>query len=193
MPSGNAGSAASRNAPMTTATAATAPMPFPRTSPHHQPHPVRTVLHRVQVPADEGVLLRGLVPHRDVEPADPVVGLGQHRPLGGFGDLALGGEPLVAAEHDPVRTAAGTATTATVSASVRVSASSRKPNRIWTAKAAISRTGSTRKKAEIRRPATAALSTCPGFPDRARRRAVWPDRGKHSGPESSELDSGPEP
>lgn len=69
---------------------------------HDEPHTVRGVLHRVQIAADEGPLLGGLVAGRDLQAADALGGLGQDGALGRLGDLAHGGELLTAAPHDAV-------------------------------------------------------------------------------------------
>lgn len=76
--------------------------PLPPYVPDDQPYAVRGVLHGVQIPADERVLLRRLVPGRDLQSGDPRLGLGQHGTLRELGDLPDGGEPFVAAPDDRV-------------------------------------------------------------------------------------------
>lgn len=70
--------------------------------PDDQPDAVRGVLHRIQVSADGGALLRRLVARGDLEAVDPLVGLRQYGALGGLGDLTDGGEALLAAPYEEV-------------------------------------------------------------------------------------------
>ncbi|MDQ0909482.1 hypothetical protein QFZ22_005467 [Streptomyces canus] len=58
--------------------------------------------------ADERVRLGRLAGHREGEPADPPGGTGQHRSLGGFGDLAPVGRRFAASADEEIDKAAGT-------------------------------------------------------------------------------------
>ncbi len=67
-----------------------------------EPDAAGAVLHRVQVAADEGVGLRGLVADGDLETGDALGGFGQHGALGGLGDLADGDEARTGAPDEAV-------------------------------------------------------------------------------------------
>lgn len=70
--------------------------------PHHQPHAVRGVLDREEVTADPGPLVRALVPGGHQQLPHPGRRLGEHRQLGGLGDVPGQGEAPVAVVHDPL-------------------------------------------------------------------------------------------